>query len=458
MRKRNLLIAVAGSFCLAVFGLSSAAALADEAGTEAVTDAEESAEAGEIDADESAEAGEADAEEDADGAEAALEGESETDGITEAEKETELVIPERPDYSASDYVTLGQYKGLTVVREPFEVTEEEIDEEIQLELQYSDALETVTEGVVQEGDIANIDYEGKKDGVAFDGGTDEGFDLTIGSHMFIDGFEDGLIGVAVGDTVDLPLTFPENYGSEELAGADVVFTVTVNEIKRVPELTDEVASTVTDGEYNDVASYRESVRAQLEATREQELETIVMSDLMTQIANTCEITGYPQEMIDYNVALMEQYYRSMAQMYSMEFEDFLSTYLEMTLEQFQSEAVLACQEMMQQELYLKAIAEAEGIELTDEEYIAGTERYAQQYGYETAEALVAANDEKEIRISLLLDKVYDFLLENSNIVDAEPETESENMTELTGAELVAEAGETEAEAVETEQGETETEV
>ncbi len=437
MRKKNLFVILACSLCLTVSGTAFVATADEpESGTEAMTDAEAGTEAEEAGAEESTDAGEAGAEESTDAGEAASE--------ESTEAETEFKVPERPDYKASDYVTLGQYKGLTVVKEPLEVTEEEIDEEILTELQYSDALETITEGVVQEGDIANIDYEGKRDGVAFDGGTAEGYDLTIGSHQFIDGFEDGLIGVAVGDTVELPLTFPENYGNE-LAGADVVFTVTVNEIKRVPELTDEVAGKVTDGEYNDVASYRESVRAQLEATREQEQETIVMSDLMTQISNTSEITGYPQEMIDYNVALMEQYYRSIAQMYSMEFEDFLSSYLEMTPETFQSEAVLACQEMMQQELYLKAIAEAEGIELTDEEYTAGTERYAQQYGYETAEELIAANDEKEIRISLLLDKVYDFLIENSNVVDAEPETETENMTEITAAELAQEESETEQE-------------
>ncbi len=426
MRKKILFVILACSICLTVSGTSSVATADEpESGTEAMTDAEAGAEAEDADAEESTDAGETASEE-------------------SAEAETEFTVPERPDYKASDYVTLGQYKGLTVVKEPLEVTEQEIDDEILTELQYSDALETITEGVVQEGDIANIDYEGKKDGVAFDGGTAEGYDLTIGSHQFIDGFEDGLIGVAVGDTVELPLTFPENYGNE-LAGADVVFTVTVNEVRRVPELTDEVAGKVTDGEYNDVASYSESVRAQLEATREQEQETIVMSDLLTQISNTSEITGYPQEMIDYDVALMEQYYRSIAQMYSMEFEDFLSAYLEMTPETFQSEAVLACQEMMQQELYLKAIAEAEGIELTDEEYTAGTERYAQQYGYETAEELIAANDEKEIRISLLLDKVYDFLIENSNVLDAEPETETENMTEITAAELAQEESETEQE-------------
>lgn len=425
MRKRNIFAALVCSVCLAVSGMESVA-VADETeiGAEAVSEALE------------------------DGKEEAADAEMETGAETEAE--TELVVPERPDYTASDYVTLGEYKGLTVEREAAEVSEEEIDQEILFDLQNSDQLETLTEGVVQEGDTANIDYEGKKDGVAFDGGTAEGYDLTIGSGAFIDGFEDGLIGVAVGDTVDLPLTFPENYGSEELAGADVVFTVTVNEIKRVPELTDEVANAVTGGDYPDVASYRESVRAELAEEKEEQIKNNLVGELLTQIANTSEISGYPQEMIDYNVTLLEQNYRGVAQMYSMEFEDFLEAYLEMTPDEFHNEAVMTCKELLQQEMYLKAIAEAEGLDLTDEEYEAGTQRYAEQYGYETPEELIAANDEGEIRISLLQEKVMDFLLENANIVDAEAETEPE--TGFTGAELAGEEAEswagdaTEAEA------------
>lgn len=446
MRRKNLFAALLCSVCLAVSGMAAAATAEEtESGTEAVSEASQT----EDGAQESADADEAD-----------TEPESAADAITEAE--TEMVVPEKPEYTASDYVTLGEYKGLTVVRETAEVTEEEIDEEILFDLQNSDQLVTVTEGAVQDGDTVNIDYEGKKDGVAFDGGTAKGYDLTIGSGTFIDGFEDGLIGAAVGTTVDLPLTFPENYGSEDLAGEDVVFTVTVNEIKRVPELTDEVANAVTDGEYPDVASYRENIRATLMEGKEEQIENNLMGDLLTQIASTSKINGYPQDVVDYYVTLLEQNYRSAAEMYSMEFEDFLSAYLEMTPEQFQEEAVMTSQEMLQQEMYLKAIAEAEGMTISDEEYEAGTQRYAQQYGYETAEELIAANDEEEIRISLLQEKVLDFLVENANIVDAEVETETE--TEFTGAEFAAEtveaetgSGETEAESAQSETAGAETE-
>ena len=146
----------------------------------------------------------------------------------------EIVDPgERPDYEAGRYVTLGQYKGLTIVLDGLEVTEEEIDAYI--EDAAAQAGLNQKEGTVKEGDVVNIDYSGKKDGVAFDGGTAQGAALEIGSGTFIPGFEEGLIGVNTGETVDLDLTFPENYGAEELAGAETVFTVTVNYIEAAPE-------------------------------------------------------------------------------------------------------------------------------------------------------------------------------------------------------------------------------
>lgn len=418
MKKRFLAILLAGAFCLATSGTAFVAVQADEAQT------------------------------DADGTELTA-GEAESDGAGADEAETELTAAEeaaaapleRPDYRASDYVTLGEYKGLKVVLDPADVTDEEVDEEIRTQMRYADLLETVTDGTVQEGDTANIDYVGKKGADAFEGGTAKGYDLEIGSHTFISGFEEGLVGVAIGDTVDLPLTFPENYGNTELAGQDVVFTVTVNEVKRAPELTDERADTLSDGEYTDAESYRESVRRTLEENKEAERESQIRGELLTQVANTSTITEYPQEMIDYSVASMESYYRSMAEQMSMEFEDFLSAYLGMTPEVFQEQAELACQAILQQELYLKAIAEAEGIEVSDEELAAGAGELAPQYGYESGEEMLAAAGEAELRISLLQEKVLDFLVDNALIETAEPEeasTEAESETDsFTDAELAA---------------------
>ena len=131
----------------------------------------------------------------------------------------------RPEYDAKDFVTLGTYEGLTVTVDDIEVTDAQIDQRIEDKIRDGGFMEVVTEGKVQNGDIANIDYVGKKDDVAFDGGSAEGYDLTIGSGTFIPGFEEGLMDAAIGESVDLNLTFPEEYHSEELAGADVAGAV-----------------------------------------------------------------------------------------------------------------------------------------------------------------------------------------------------------------------------------------
>lgn len=354
----------------------------------------------------------------------------ETEAVTEASTDTEAeeteAKAERPDYQAADYVTLGEYKGLKVQID-LTASEDEIEEELNSAISRADVMEEITEGTVAEGDIVSIDYEGKLDGEAFDGGTAKDYDLEIGSGSFIDGFEDGLIGVNVGDTVDLNLTFPENYFSEDLAGQEVVFTVTVHAIKRMPELTDELVSTMTDGEYTTVDDYKASIRASLEEEKAGQRDAMIMSDLFTQVAANTTINEYPEVMVDYGVQEMNDYYVDMAESFSMEFADFLSMYLGMTEEEFNEQVVLAVQQNLQQEMYLKAIAETEGIELTEEEYEAGCEKYAETYGMESAEELVENYGESVVRLSLLQEKVLEFLKESAVIEEV---TETELSTEL----------------------------
>lgn len=402
MRRKNLMTALMCTVCLTVAAPMAVFAEETENVTEAVTEAAESTEAG---------------------TEAAEEG-------TEADTEAE-VPAERPEYTASDYVTLGEYMGLNVVVDPMVVTDEDVDAETVNSISmYDNVLETLEEGTVQDGDTANIDYEGKLDGVAFDGGTAKGYDLEIGSGTFIDGFEEGLIGVAIGDTVDLELTFPENY-TEELAGKDVVFTVTVNSVQRLPEITDELVNEVTEGEYADVASYKAYIRSTLEASAQESRENAIKTDILTQIANSSTINEYPQELVDYSVDEMMTYYESFAAMYSMEMAEFVESYFGMTEDEFAEEILLAVKQNLQQELYVKAIAEAEGLEIDDEEYAAGCADYAARYGFETSEAVVEAiGGEKMMRLSLLIDETFDYLAENAIVEEAtEAETETEAVTE-----------------------------
>ena len=426
MKRKNLMTAVMCTFCLAAASVSPVTVMAEE--TEMTTEAPAENAGEDTQAEDAEEKGtEAQADDAEEGAEDA--GDSDTEDTTEgsADEETEAV-PERPDYTASDYVTLGEYKGLGVGLDILTVAEEDVDESIRSSMQQADLMETLEEGTVQDGDTANIDYVGTLNGEAFDGGTAKGTDLVIGSGTFIPGFEDGLIGVAIGDTVDLPLTFPENYGNAELAGQETVFTVTVNEVKRVPELTDEHASTLSDGAYTDAASYRESVRTSLQESMDSQKDNIIKNELMRQVAESSKINDYPQEMVDFGVASMEANYKQEAEKYEMEFADFLSVCFGMTEEQFREQAAEYTKQLMQQELILKAIAETEGIEVSDEEYAAGCERYLDGEGYETVEELEAAYGESVIRISLLQEKTLDFLVDNA-VIEEETEMESELTTE-----------------------------
>lgn len=361
----------------------------------------------------------------------AEETEAETAAVeTEVSTEAEVVeLGDRPEYQALDYVTLGEYKGLSVILDPIVVTEEEIMASIQGAAEMRGVVKEVKEGTVKEGDIVNIDYEGKKDDVAFAGGTAAGYDLEIGSGNFIDGFEDGLIGVAVGDTVDLNLTFPEQYHSAELAGQEVVFTVTVNYIREAAEINDDLIVQITDGNHTTVEEYKEHVKGILIGDKEAENEQVVYNELMAQLYNTCTIEEYPQELVDYSIQSTIQVYTEYANMYGMSLEDMYAGY-GMTEDDFKMMVEQEVQVNLLPELILKAIAEKEEMLITEEEYAAGAAEYAASYGYESVEIFEEAYDVETIKTSLLMDKMLEFVKENAVIEQLEEtEAETEAVTE-----------------------------
>lgn len=365
--------------------------------------------------------------------------ENETNAVTEAQSETAAAETEaapkaeRPEYTALDYVTLGEYKGLAVTLNTIDVTEDEIDAEIEYQLSLNDKYVEVTEGTVKEGDVANIDYEGKKDGVAFDGGTAQGYDLTIGSNSFIDGFEDGLIGVEVGETVDLNLTFPEDYASQDLAGQEVVFTVTVNSIKEPEELTDELAAEISENAYTTVDDYREYIKETLIQGEYDQQENDKLNSLLEQVYANSTINGYPQELVDYQVDTAYNYYEEQS---GMSIEEYLETNgVDMTVDEFRERLVENIQSMLDSELIMKAVAETEGIEITDEEFQEYAQKYAEQMGMTSVEEFLAQYSEGEIRISILQDKAVEIIEANAVITDpntagsSTAETESETAGE-----------------------------
>ena len=375
--------------------------------------------------------------------EAASETESESETGTEdvseeeSESETEFNVTDLPVYDASEYVTLGEYKGLTVEVDPVEVTDEQVMDKIA-----SETKQTLTEGTVEDGDTVNIDYVGKIDGEEFDGGSAEGYDLEIGSCTFIDGFEDGIIGMQVGETKDLELTFPEDYHSEDLAGKDVVFTVTVNSISRVPELTDEVADSVVEG--MTAEAYQESVRQELEDSAKESQKSDAQQKLLQAVYDNATISGYPEENLQYTINRAKNYYEWLASMYGMTLDDYLTNY-GMTQDEFMEQIQPVAEEALGEEMTLLAIAEEENIEVSDEEYQAGLARYAEAQGMDDPSKLEEAYGENYIRNSLLQEKVLNFLYENATIEEVK-ETEAESDTEeVTAAESDTEEA-TEAES------------
>ena len=382
------------------------------------------------------------------------ESESETgsEAESESETETEFNVADLPEYDASEYVTLGEYKDLTVEVAPVEVTDEQVMDKIA-----SETKQTLTEGTVESGDTVNIDYVGKIDGEEFDGGSAEGYDLEIGSCTFIDGFEDGIIGMQVGDTKDLELKFPEDYHSTDLAGKDVVFTVTVNSISRVPELTDEVADSVVEG--MTAEAYQESVRQDLEDQAKESQKTEAEQKLLQAVYENATIDGYPEENLQYTIKRATDYYEWLASMYGMSLDDYLKNY-GMTQDEFNEQIQPVAEEALGEEMTLLAIAKEENIEVSDEEYEDGLARYAEAQGMDDPSKLEEAYGENYIKNSLLQEKVLDFLYENATIeevAETEAESESESETEAASEAASEVASEEETETETTTETETESE-
>ena len=346
--------------------------------------------------------------------------------------------------NVADYVTLGEYKGVEVSVDAPVVTDEYLDSYIDYVLQSNMVTTEITDRPVEEGDIVNIDYEGKIDGVAFDGGTAQGYDLTIGSGTFIDGFEDGLIGAETGETVDVNVTFPENYQGEEVAGKDAVFTVTVNSIsvETLPELTDEFVQGLDVG-VNTVEEYRQYAYDLLmeeeQATHDSNAEIAVLEAVMAR----SQIQDPPEDMTNryYNRIIDNMTYY--ASLYGYDLETFLS--MQGTSEDaIRESAAQAGQEI----IVMQAIADAEGLSVTNEELDAEIETNAGSLGYDDVEEYRASLDVEGYREYMMSEKVLNFLLENAVVTDVEPETEA---AEAETAETAAE----ETQAAETETAETE---
>lgn len=320
-------------------------------------------------------------------------------------------ILEISDKEIKDYIKLGEYKGITVDKTVQDVTEDDIDMQIESVLSMSAEEVEDAETEVADGDVVVIDFVGKKDGKAFDGGSSEDYELTIGSGQFIDGFEEGLLGAKKGETRDLNLTFPEEYGNEELNGADVVFTVSVNAIKRVPKLTKEWVKNNTDSKT--VEEYRESVKNELQESNQETADSSVKNMAWNQVVEDSEVKEYPDEDLKAAIQEYNDSLSSYADQMGQSVEDFLKSQ-NMTQEQIDEEAQQYAENKIKQGLVLQAIMYEEGFDLSDEEMKKTADQMEKDYEM-TLDEMAEQFGEDAVRENVAISRVMDFIVENAEI-------------------------------------------
>ncbi|MBQ8597828.1 MAG: trigger factor [Lachnospiraceae bacterium] len=329
------------------------------------------------------------------------------------------------DFTASKYAQPGEYMGVELsVSEPT-VTDAQVEDYINGQLAYGATFVPVTDRTdVQVGDTVNLDYEGKLDGVAFDGGTAQGASLTIGSGQFIDGFEDGMVGMEIGETRDVEATFPDPYlNNPDLAGKVAVFTVTVNSIsvEQPAELNDEfVAGRGLEG-VSTVAEYKEYIYEQLLAQAQNQFETERVEAAIDIVQEASDFKKLPTGMTDrlYNVLYSNM--QAYAQMFGIEVSEYVAMVYGIEAEQAEEEMRNQTELMAQRYVLMASIAEKEGITVTDEELEAAFAEEAAAYGYSDVEAYKAAIDTESYKEYVLYKKVGTMIADNAVLAGASAE-------------------------------------
>ena len=325
-------------------------------------------------------------------------------------------------------VKLGEYKGLAVEAAPVSVSEEEITAEVDRAREQNSRIVTVEDRPVQNGDIAVIDYEGFCEGVAFEGGKGEDHELTIGSHSFIDTFEEQLIGANAGDHVTVNVTFPEQYHAENLAGKPAIFEVDVKEIKvkELPEADDEFASEVSD--FETMAEYRESLAEQVRSRKADTVKQAVENDLVEMAIDNAEFE-LPAPMIDTQAAQMVDDFAQRIQYQGMTMEQYLQ-YTGMDEGGLKDQMKPQAERRISSRLVLEAIAKAENIEADEAAVDAEIAKMAEQYGMEADKIREYMGEDglKGMKEDLAVQKAVDFLYENAVITEKAPEEEKTEET------------------------------
>ena len=329
------------------------------------------------------------------------------DSASEAEGATLTVkVAVKPE------VKVGSYNGLTVEKTVHTVTDEAVDAELK-RVQERNARELTREGAAQNGDIADIDFEGFVDGVAFEGGKAEHYNLTLGSGSFIPGFEEQVVGHSAGEEFDVNVTFPTEYQAAELAGKAAVFKIKLHEVKykELPELDDDFAKDVS--EYDTLDELKDSIRKGIQTNHEKQAEQSVENDLIDQVVNGMK-ADIPDAMIESRIEELVQDFQYRISQQGLKLEQYLQ-YMGMTMDQFKEQFREQADKQVKMRLAMEAIVAKESIEATEEEFEAEIKRIADAYQME-ADKVKSLVDAAAAKKDLAVNKAIDFVKEKANIV------------------------------------------
>ncbi len=310
---------------------------------------------------------------------------------------------------------LGEYKGLEGTKDVVEVSEEEIQVEIDKILEQNSRLLDITDRAIEDGDTVNLDFEGFVEDEAFEGGKASGHELIIGSGSFIDTFEEQLVGKNIGEELDINVTFPEEYQQAELAGKPALFKVVINGIKfkELPEVDDELAKDVS--EFDTLNEYKDSIKAKLTETAQKAADNKFKDDLLELAVSNATIE-IPEPMIELEAENMTHDMAQRLQYQGLSIEQYFQ-YTGQNMETLKDSMKGEAIKKIQSRLVLEAIALAEGLEATEEDMEAEIKRMAEMYNMEIdkIKETIGTDKDDDIKQDILNQKAYDFIVDNANI-------------------------------------------
>lgn len=359
-------------------------------------------------------------------------GSKNTDTKETTAKATEAGTKSEAELTDEASLTLGEYKGMELTMGEVAVSDAELSEQLEFVRKSNPIEEDVTDRPAQDGDTAIIDYVGKKDGVAFDRGSDTDAELILGSGSFIPGFEEGVVGMEIGEEKDIDVTFPDPYkNNPDLAGQPVVFHVKLNGLKasRDSELDDDLAKRALNDETATLEILKSQLYDQLMQQKERDAFYETGNQALSQVIENSEITCDP-DAIDQMYQQLQDTYTTYASQYGMELNDFLSLFMGTDLDGLK----VSAEDLVKQQMVLDEIIKTEKITATDEQ----KEALAQANQFPNATALIMTYGEESAERLFNMEAAYHFLIDNSNVTTVDS-------SELTAGTTAAETGAAEPE-------------